>query len=196
MQQHLTHLLAAAALMSAMAGCKVQPSPTPADAPKGSAKAVPIPDDRANGDGEMIDVEAIRRREITDMALEIPGQPFCSLDSELYRKTIHERYVVEYCAKCHHANASFVLQAEADEQGAFGNFVRLNKTSIAEWQMIDRDFTDKSLLLQFGLPQWLADRPHPQVAGWAPYFSGTKDARYLATKKWIVGLRRPAPRFE
>jgi hypothetical protein len=57
--------------------------------------------------------------------------------------------------------------------------------------MIDRQRPEQSLLLQYALPQTMADLPHPQVPNLRPMFSRPNEPVYGKILDWIDrGLRR------
>lgn len=62
------------------------------------------------------------------------------------------------------------------------------------YYMIDRDRPADSLLIQFALPQNLADTPHPDVPGFKPVFRTLKDPRYDQFLRWISNDLAPLQR--
>ena len=63
--------------------------------------------------------------------------------------------------------------------------------------MIDRDYPEKSLLLQWGLPRDIAKYPAPEdLKRWRPSFTNTKSRQYQLILKWIDSLYDPAPNYE
>ena len=114
-------------------------------------------------------------------------------------RTIVQRAILPTCAAaaCHGGGGSggrFQLYPRADhESEAFANFLRLSTytwsagegKNVRKYAMIDRDRPADSLLIQFALPQNLADTPHPDVPGFKPVFRTLKDPRYDQFLRWI-----------
>lgn len=71
----------------------------------------------------------------------------------------------------------------------YTNFYLLSRYGKDGWKMIDRDQPDKSLLLQYGLPEKLAIKPHPARVN--PVFTGPDDAKYKQVYQWIEKLSGP-----
>lgn len=99
-----------------------------------------------------------------------------------------------YCgaAQCHGGEKItggyrlFNLVGKGDEAD-YTNFIILNglKSSTGK-RLIDRSQYDQSLLLQFGLPENLAEFKHPKAR--AGLFTSKRDPKYLAILNWIQSL--------
>lgn len=64
-------------------------------------------------------------------------------------------------------------------------------------RMIDRDYPQKSLLLQYGLPLDVAGVPHPKVPAFAPAYRAVDDGMYSRVSNWIRNdLPRQDPTYE
>ncbi|MEX2216696.1 MAG: hypothetical protein WD768_21460 [Phycisphaeraceae bacterium] len=117
-------------------------------------------------------------------------------------RNLHRNYVLAYCAtaECHGgANAGklflFTGQPTSDET-VHTNFYSLTQFSTKSAYMIDRDFPEKSLIVQFGLPRDRAIFPHPDVQGWkASMVRGDKDPTHNLLVEWLKGLYRPTPKY-
>ena len=131
-------------------------------------------------------------------------------DPEAFKnfKIIHRTYILNRCATsaCHggeNAQGIYLFNrrpgASAD-QIVYTNFYILNSYSASksgtQYDMIDRSETDRSLLLQFGLPRDEAVFAHPPVRGMRPAFNRAKeDRQYKMVSDWIKSLYSPAPDY-
>lgn len=129
---------------------------------------------------------------------------------EVFRnfRTIHRTYILNRCATtaCHggeNAQGIFLFnrrpKASAD-QIVYTNFYILNAFSAGksgvQYDMIDRVSSERSLLLQFGLPRDEANFPHPPVRGMKPAFNrGKNDRQYKLMNNWIQSLYSPTPDY-
>lgn len=121
-----------------------------------------------------------------------------------FYRTQVQRALLTGCAAaaCHSAGgpARFQMYPRADHEGeAYANFLALSTYSHSggeganarkSW-MIDRDRPNDSLLLQFALPQNVADNPHPEVPGFKPVFRTLKDPKYDQFLRWISNDLNP-----
>ena len=107
--------------------------------------------------------------------------------------------VSAYCgaAQCHGGdklNGGFRLFnviGRGDEVD-YTNFIMLAATKIGSQRMIDRSQYEKSLLLQFGLPETLAESKHPKSR--PPLFKSKQDPKYAYILSWmraLAGTRLP-----
>jgi hypothetical protein len=71
------------------------------------------------------------------------------------------------------------------------SYVAAGRNGAPQRQMIDRPYPEKSLLVQYGLPQAIADFPHPPVPDFVPIFSGRNDPRYESVMRWIGEVLKP-----
>jgi len=127
--------------------------------------------------------------------------------------------VLQGCATslCHGGNdqaaiSKFALiSPAADNAAVYTDFyvltttkVNANKGVIAnvtsggpDWQyMVDRTHPSDSLVLQYGLPDSMADKKHPHVAGYNGVFTkGKTDPKYAAIANWVQSLSPIAPDY-
>jgi hypothetical protein len=61
--------------------------------------------------------------------------------------------------------------------------------------VVDRDFPESSLLLQYMLPLDRADAPHPDVPGFKPMARSKNDPKYQEALAWIKSLSAVAPAY-
>jgi hypothetical protein len=120
-----------------------------------------------------------------------------------FRNVVHKNYVLTFCAtnECHggpKAGKFFLFNSNpTSAETIHTNFYILTQTKTATSYMVDRDFPERSLLIQYGMPLNTAKTPHPDVPGFKPHFLvGEKDRTYVATMDWIKMLYRPAPRYD
>ena len=118
-------------------------------------------------------------------------------------RLLHRNYVLSYCAtnECHGgANAGplyLFTNLPTSDETIHTNFYSLSQYETKQAYMVDRQFPEKSLLIQFGLPENLAIFPHPKVQGWKPHLVRCdKDPRYKLLKDWVGTLFRPAPKYD
>ena len=86
----------------------------------------------------------------------------------------------------------------SDSLGLYTNFLILDLYATKNGSMISRDVPERSLLMEYGLPEKLAQAKHPgdkKKAKRSPIFRNTKDVRYVAVRKWIDSLTRPRPNY-
>jgi tetratricopeptide (TPR) repeat protein len=80
--------------------------------------------------------------------------------------------------------STYWRETNAGGDGAFGN-------SGTHYRMIDRQNPAQSLLLQYALPQAVADVPHPKAPGFRPMIQNRNDAMYNRVATWIGQTLRP-----
>ncbi|HUS47009.1 MAG TPA: hypothetical protein VM098_02730 [Phycisphaerae bacterium] len=73
------------------------------------------------------------------------------------------------------------------ESTEYTNFYILDSFRKADLYLIDRSIPEKSLLLQFGLPEKLADDDHPKAI--TAIFADNSDSKYVQLRDWIQSLR-------
>jgi len=85
----------------------------------------------------------------------------------------------------------------SDTLGLYTNFLILDLYATKNGSMISRDVPERSLLMEYGLPEKLAQAKHPgdKKARRTAIFRHTKDVRYVAVRKWIDSLTRPRPNY-
>jgi hypothetical protein len=121
-------------------------------------------------------------------------------------KTRVQKVIVAGCAAngCHGgANAKggtfFLVSPGTNDQQAYTNFLVLQtytkNIDKAQRSMVDREFPDKSLLLQYMLPGNVADTAHPQVANLRPIARTTSDLRFRQTQDWLHTLSAVLPDY-
>lgn len=82
--------------------------------------------------------------------------------------------------------------------GAYANFILLEGTVVSHGdRLIDRNEPDRSLLLQYGLPNDVPAKEgqlrHPKAKGWTPLYKNDRDPSYRTVLAWISSLRRDRP---
>ena len=117
-----------------------------------------------------------------------------------YRTKIHQPFVLNYCGtrNCHGAEDArgirLIRTNPSQEQTAYTNFYILHLYQNAGGYIIDRDYPEDSLLLQYGMPVTDAKWPHPEVEGWHPFFRARgrqDDPRLTNAIEWIRSLQHP-----
>lgn len=77
----------------------------------------------------------------------------------------------------------------------YTNFLLLDRYQRSGRKMIDRDFRDMSLLLQYGLPRELAQSPHPIPI--SPVYRNKQSISYRRVMAWIQSLKGPPhPKYD
>ncbi len=113
-----------------------------------------------------------------------------------YRQIIQAPLLVGCAtAGCHGGPLAgdFVLANPAlDDNSVYTNFYALSTyVSRKDGAIIDRVSPNSSLLLQYGLPQSISDRPHPKVPGFKPVFKDTQDVKFARSLDWITHTLDP-----
>lgn len=114
-----------------------------------------------------------------------------------------ERVITQSCASasCHTGPkaGNFVLYLGSSPAVLYTNYLVLQKYTMnvkgVERSMIDRDFPESSLLLQFMLDPLISDAPHPRVAAYHPPIRKKDDRRYLLLLSWIKTLNPIMPKY-
>lgn len=118
-------------------------------------------------------------------------------------RKLNRNYVISGCAasNCHGGAAGgdklFLFTRNPNsEETAYTNFYILNEYATKTAFMIDRQYPERSLLVQYGLPRDQTNTPHPDVEGFRPALTAGKlDREYTALQDWIKKLFRPAPTY-
>jgi len=86
----------------------------------------------------------------------------------------------------------------SDSRALYTNFLILDLYAKKAGRMISRDIPNRSLLMEYGLPEKYAQVKHPgdKKAKRKPIFRDTKDPRYVVVGKWIDSLTRPHPNYK
>lgn len=119
-------------------------------------------------------------------------------------RILHRNYVLSFCAtnECHgggKAGSFFIFNTNPNSNETIHtNFYILTQTKTKTAYMVDRDYPEKSLIIQYGLPISKSTNPHPEVPGFrAPLQGGEKDRTYQMLKDWISkSLYRPEPKYD
>lgn len=78
----------------------------------------------------------------------------------------------------------------------YANFLILDRFSSGDYAMIDRDYPDLSLFLQYGLDRDIARKKHSDKVTFAPPFPNTKRSNYKYVYDWIESLQNvPRPDY-
>lgn len=140
---------------------------------------------------------ALRAREFYDQ-VEVREEPSVLRE---FRAKFHQRYVLNFCGTvaCHGGKRSgdFVLSRSDpnSEATVYTNFLTLQSTTVDNQDVINRQQSDRSLLLQYGLARSLAGTPHPEVTGWAPKFQNHESPLFEGIRSWIDSLWNPTPDY-
>ncbi|MDH3584859.1 MAG: hypothetical protein OER86_11665, partial [Phycisphaerae bacterium] len=117
------------------------------------------------------------------------------LNMRNFRTRYHPNYIVRYCGSCHTdgkaAGLDLVTKRPTLEATAYTNLLILRRTPGEPVPVIFKSDPERSLLLQYGLPQREATTPHPVVRGkmvWRSKFRGRRDPLYLDMVNWIRSL--------
>ena len=114
-----------------------------------------------------------------------------------YRRKLNANYVSRYFKK-HFGNGVVPgLQLFNKHSGrareAYTNFLVLNNLQYQNRPFIDRQYPEKSLRLQWGLPRTDAIYPAPKGKNWKPFFKGSNDPRFIEAVEWIKTLYQALP---
>lgn len=122
-----------------------------------------------------------------------------------YKKTIQPMILTGCATAGCHGGASggklFLYGLPDGDAATYTNFYLISQTNAqvggAERMMIDRSYSDKSLIALFGLPSEISKANHPEVKGvtWRPIFRSKDDPQYKALVKWIDKLKKPDPNY-
>lgn len=167
------------------------------DVPKGMAEQAALR--RAPGHEQLAAIFKARAKDLYDTVQVLEDPPAM----QAWRTNVHATYVLSYCASsaCHggetDAMKALPLLRDRDLTGAYTNFYLLQGFRNQSGDMIERDQArlDQSLLLQYGLPQDVAQFRHPAVKGWRPFFARKDDARYRQYLDALAMLWNPAPDY-
>ncbi len=125
----------------------------------------------------------------------------------IYRRTI-QPYVIQNCAtsRCHggtNGDGLILLTPAESEAASYTNFFILQAYTKSvpgrggifgrgDLHLIDRTQPNKSLLLQYSIPQDVSDYDHPKVQGYHPPLRGIDDPRYRQIWSWIHDSLNPS----
>ncbi|HZL38516.1 MAG TPA: tetratricopeptide repeat protein [Tepidisphaeraceae bacterium] len=121
-----------------------------------------------------------------------------------FKKPLIENALLIGCAaaSCHVGPkaGNFRLYAPAsNDLATYTNFLMLQKYTMnvnkTQRFMVDRQFPDQSLLLQFMLPLDVAETPHPKVKGFKAMSKLKTDVKYEAVLGWIQNLNPVSPEY-
>ena len=118
-----------------------------------------------------------------------------------FRGRIHQRYVLNYCAtNACHGNPEvgginlWRIQPNG-EKTVYTNFFSLQSATVGNQDVINRQVSGRSLLLQYGLDRSVATWPHPEVPGWRAKFQNKQDKLLQFIERWIDSLWTPTPDY-
>ncbi len=118
----------------------------------------------------------------------------------LFRERIHDSFLTRSCgtANCHGGpgvgDFRLAIPSKPDDVTAqYTNYIILRQTARnTNWPMLNFENPEKSLLLQYALPQNQSQKQHPNVRGWKPSLNTSNRQTYLPARNWIKGMsRRP-----
>jgi len=102
---------------------------------------------------------------------------------------------------CHGGTAggSFGLFPGTSTQAVYTNFYILQtyvkSVDGTQFRAVDRALPDRSLVLEFSLPEGVGDVSHPKVVDYRPRFRGRGDEGYQTVLNWITSLKPFPPRY-
>ena len=122
-----------------------------------------------------------------------------------YKRTI-QPMILTGCATagCHGGTGGgklFLYGTPENDAATYTNFYLLMKCSAqvggAQRMMIDPEYPEKSLIVEFGLPSELSKVSHPEVKGavWRSMFRSPEDGQYKTLMRWMGKLVRPEPKY-
>ncbi len=122
-----------------------------------------------------------------------------------YKKTI-QPMILTGCATaaCHGGTSGgklFLYGTPDGDAATYTNYYLITQTNTqvggAERMMIDRSYSDKSLIALFGLPSEVSKASHPEVKGvtWRTMFRSKEDPQYKSLLRWIDKLKKPEPDY-
>jgi hypothetical protein len=119
---------------------------------------------------------------------------------KLYRRAVHDSWLMNSCATCHAAPGVGGFRLHADEprsaRTAMSNLLILTRLDMGEGPpLIDWDDPVNSRIIQYALPRFRARHPHPEVEGFRPAFRDTDDRRVEQSMRWINAMFRPRPTY-
>jgi hypothetical protein len=119
-----------------------------------------------------------------------------------FKSRVHPLIASSCASNACHGGAKagdFGLFAGNSTPAVYTNFYILQSYTIpisgTQYRTIDRGVPDRSLLLEFSLPETIADVVHPNIAGYRPRFHSRQDELYRAILTWINGLNPVMPRY-
>ena len=119
-----------------------------------------------------------------------------------FRDNVNSTWIVNTCGTttCHGGldAGDFLLfnRAQNNERSAITNLLILERFRTSDdVPLINYDFPENSLLLQYALPIKRTSSPHPEVRGFRPAFRSTKSRRYVQAIEWMRSMHRPRPDY-
>ncbi|MFW6058856.1 MAG: hypothetical protein ACODAQ_01660 [Phycisphaeraceae bacterium] len=153
---------------------------------------------RAEGFRQLELMFNVRAREFYDEVIVRQDPPVM----RAFRTRLHNQYVLGYCAtsECHGSadapgNLRLVRGRPTSTETVYTNFYLLNEYRSDAGSMINRGEPTQSLLLQYGLPRDVAERPHPEVERWTPRFTGVDDRFFQRYAQILDELWSPRPDY-
>lgn len=120
----------------------------------------------------------------------------------LFRQRVHDTWLMNNCAtsRCHggpEAGRFFLHRKNyKDERVRYTNFLILERLKIdPEWQLINYDKPEDSLILQYALPRNESRKPHPHVPGWTAAINASSKRLHQDAIDWIKSMMSPRPEY-
>jgi len=121
----------------------------------------------------------------------------------MFKQRVHDAWLVKNCAtsECHGTRGlggRFFLHREnhRNPRVRYTNLLLLERTElVAERPLIDYDEPEMSLIIQHALPRAFARLPHPEVPGWRPVFSRSREVLLDQSIEWIESMMYPRPEY-
>ncbi len=120
----------------------------------------------------------------------------------VFRRRVHDTWLLNNCAtsRCHggpDAGRFFLYRDHyKDPRVRYSNLLILERLVIdPDWPLINYVEPGMSLIVQYGLPQTSARKPHPDVKGWKPVFGPGSQRMLQDTMTWIELMMKPRPQY-
>jgi hypothetical protein len=118
----------------------------------------------------------------------------------IFRRSVHDNWLLQNCASCHSGPDAgrFFLHRRGyqDERVRYTNFLILERLEIdPKWPLVNYDNPEMSLIIQYAMPRNEARLPHPEVPGWEPVFTRSRQRLKQQSIRWIESMMQPRPDY-
>lgn len=118
----------------------------------------------------------------------------------IFRRRVHDNWLLNNCGSCHSGQDAgrFFLHRRGykDERVRYTNFLILERLELdSQWPLINYSEPEMSLIIQHGLPRDEARLPHPDVSGWQPVFTRSRERLKRESIRWIESMMQPRPTY-
>ncbi|MDI9403508.1 MAG: hypothetical protein QM516_06510, partial [Limnohabitans sp.] len=113
----------------------------------------------------------------------------------LFRTRVHNTWLINNCAtsRCHGGTTAGRLRLEGtntrDNEVRYTNLLTLLRTKIDTLPLVDFDKPTDSLLYQYALPATEARRAHPDVRGWSPALTSSRQGLREDFIRWVRSMK-------